>query len=281
MADGEGFRPGPVEFELVLPTTDEFLLENVAWTRAQGLKGADSRKMHLNVIANGPSAGGANFNGMSMALNGAINLFPKGKPPTFWCVSDPQAPKPGVNMPVDFLKGKLPRKTTYYVASKCHRSVFERLNIGQPWWKFWRRPYNVQTWHISDTEHAEGERVIPCATSVTLTALILAQRLGFRTVDVWGWDCCFGENGAHHAAYSELGSTAQTVDVRVGGDDWGKHFKTTPTWALEAKEAVQILTLLRWAGVDVKIHGDGMVRAIAAEFAEAPLFPPPEPLEGI
>lgn len=295
MADDGSFKnfvPGaPVEFDIVLPTTNNVLGENVRHALTLGLPEADNRVSHINLVANGPSARGLKFKGPTLAINGALNLpvFAK-KPPDMWIACDPQ------ELVADFVK-KPSKKTTFLVASKCHPAVFERL-----------KSFDVRLWHLSDVKFDKG-RVVPCATSVTLTALLLAQRLGARSIDVWGWDCCLGDDGAHHAAGSELNPANGIIDVRVGPalarrrrarrlarlhrkrtpikvkrpvglrhdrqadkkGRGGKEFKSTPTWCLEAQEAVNILPLLRWAGVDVVIHGDGMVRAIAAEYADKPL----------
>lgn len=298
--DGSALPTLPVvEFELILPTTEQALMDNVRHSLALGLPEADNRLSHVNLVANGPSVRGRTFDGPTMALNGAINLPAFRKVPAdMWCVSDPQA------LVADFIK-RPSKKTAYLVASKCHPAVFERL-----------KGYDVRLWHLSDVEFTKG-RVVPCATSVTLTALLLLQRLGARSIDVYGWDCCFAADGTHHAADGEMGLTASVVDVRVGpplarrrrarrlarlhrerlsaraerlanrqakrpmglrhdrradaNGRRGEEFKSTPTWAVEAQEAVNILPLLRWAGVDVVIHGDGMVRAIAAEYADVPL----------
>lgn len=247
------FTGKPIEFELILPVTDDTLRANVAHSRTLGIPEADDRAQHLTLVANGPSAAGAELgNGMTMALNGALNLFPDDNPPDFWCVSDPQA------LVADFIK-RPSHATTFLVASKCHPAVFERL-----------RGFDVRLWHLTDVD-IPGVRSVPCATSVTLTALILAQRLGFRSIDVWGWDCCFGEDGRHHAGDGEMGVTAGVIDIRVGPEEMDARFRTTPTWALEAQEAVGILPLLRWAGVDVTVHGLGLVRARLPEYAAHPL----------
>lgn len=251
--EGEFIPGAPVEFEIVLPTTSNALRYNVRHALTLGLPEADNRMAHLNIVANGPSARGLKFKGATLAINGAINLpaFVR-KAPDMWIACDPQ------ELVADFIKTPS-KKTTFLVASKCHPKVFERL-----------AGHDVRLWHLSDVEFTKG-RVVPCATSVTLTALLLAQRLGARSIDVWGWDCCFADDGAHHAATGEINLNASVIDVRVGPEDGGVEFKTTPTWCLEAQEAVNILPLLRWAGVDVVIHGAGMVRAIAAEYAATPL----------
>ncbi len=255
---------GHVEFDVILPTTDDALKANVKHSRSLGLPEVDDRVSHLNIVANGPSARGVRFKGQSMALNGALSLFTENAP-DFWCASDPQ------ELVADFLDPtkpggvEPPESTIYLVASKCHPAVFERL-----------KGRKVYVWHIDDVDAEDnpGVRLIPCAPSITLTAMILAQRMGARSLDVWGWDCAFADDGAHHAGTGEMGSTASTVTVRVGTGDWGKEFKTTPTWAFEAQDAIHVLPLLKWAGVDVKIHGPGMVRAIAQEYADKPLLAP-------
>lgn len=251
---GDNFTPGlPIAFDIVVPTTNAALNENVRHALTLGLPEADNRLAPLNIVANGPSARGLKFKGSTLAINGALNLpcFAK-KPPDMWIACDPQ------ELVADFIVSPS-RKTTFLVASKCHPAVFERL-----------KGFDIRLWHLSDVEFTKG-RVVPCATSVTLTALLLAQRLGARNIDVYGWDCCFAEDGAHHAAGSDLNPNNAKIDVRVGPEEWGKEFKSTPTWCLEAQEAVNVLPLLRWAGVDVVIHGDGMVRAIASEYAAKPL----------
>ena len=290
---GDNFVPGaPVAFDIVVPTTNAALNENVRHALTLGLPEADNRLAPLTIVANGPSARGLKFEGPTMALNGAINLpVFRRTGPDMWVACDPQ------KLVAGFIK-RPKKNTTYLVASKCHASVFKKLKAA-----------DVRLWHLSDVEFVSG-RVVPCATSVTLTSLLLAQRLGARRIDVWGWDCCFADDGAHHAAGSELNPNNHTIDVRVGpafahrrrvrrlarlhreklparskpvnglrhdriadrrSRERSKEFKSTPTWCLEAQEAVNILPLLRWAGVDVVIHGDGMVRAIAAEFAAKPL----------
>lgn len=268
MARDGALIPGQtVEFEQILPCSDDFIRENIRHSLSLGLPEIDTSEQRITIVANGPSARGRDYVGTTMALNGAIRLpcF-KDVGPTYWCVADPQAPDPSRPewiVPADFLPDDPPKDTIYLVASKCHRSVFDKL-----------KDRDVRLWHLDDIEWgdlAKGLRLVPCASSVTITAICLAQRLGYRFIDTWGWDCSFGEDGSHHAAMGELGVTPEQVTVRVGAETWGEHFRTTPTWGYEAEQAVNTLSILRWAGCEVKIHGPGMVRAMAMEFAKTPL----------
>jgi len=252
---------GPIEFAVSTPATDDVLRENIAHALSLGLPEADCKVKHLNLIANGPSARRlrlSSLEGDTMALNGSIDLFTKeGGYPTYWIGCDPQENL--ANLLID-----APDKTVYLVASKCHPKVFDRL---------WDR--DVRLWHVNDIPIPD-KRQVPCAVSVTICALLLAQRLGYRSVDVHGWDCCY-ENERHHAGHelaTGLPATSQRITIKVGGEDnadytdpTARYFDSNPTWACEINDAKGVLPVVRWAGTEVKIHGPSMIAAILPEFA--------------
>lgn len=234
-------------FDVLTPLTKPIIEGHIRHALSLGLPEADADEMPtLNIVANGPSARGQTFTGPAMALNGAINLFPKEAPPRMWACCDPQ------ECVADFLKDPSP-DTTYIVASKCHPTVFKRLE-----------GFDVRLWHINDHD-IPGVRRVPCAVSVTLCAMMLAQRLGWRRLNVYGWDACFGTDGAHHASGEGAPPMPDTVDIEVGP----RHFTTTATWGAEAQDAVNIIPVLEWCGVEVNIHGDGMIAAIRRELKSA------------
>ena len=239
----------PITFEVSTPAAD--LQAHIDHALSLGLPEADSKQKTLNLIANGPSANDipwADLKGDTMALNGSIALFgPRG--PTYWIGCDPQASLS------QFLHNA-PKNTVYLIASKCHKDVFDVL-LTQ------RRM--IRLWHVTDVP-IPGKRQVPCAVSVTLCAMMLANRLGYRRIDVWGWDCCFkGEE--HHAGPGTLSTTPDRRFIEVGDGPNSKHFESTATWACEAKDASGILPVLRWCGTDVFIHGGGMMAAILEDYA--------------
>lgn len=257
----------PIEFAISTPSNPETIRGQIAHALTLGLPEADASRKQLHLIANGPSARGYDFDALAQghhspevlvdtwALNGALRLFTdRSAAPTAWLACDPQA------LVGDFLSGALPVETTYLVASKCHPLVFDLL-----------KDRKVQLWHVND-QPAPGKRQVPCAVSVTISALLLAQRLGYRRIDVWGWDLCFGADGAHHAATGDLGIGEQ-VDIDVGEGADTMRFRSHPTWACEVTDASKVLPVLKWAGVDVVIHGMSMLAAIMPEYAaESILF---------
>lgn len=228
-----------VSFDIQTPVDSSVVRDQVLLSRNRGIREADDGNRWLNIVANGPSAKDQDYFGNTLALNGALSLFPEDRPPTYWAACDPQP------LVADFIGKDPPLFTQYLVASKCHSSVFEALEHR-----------NVKLWHINDCDLA-GPRTVPCAVSVTLCAMMLMQRLGYRRFEIYGWDCCLGEDGSHHAGAS-VAPAANTIDLEVGD----KIFKTNSVWAAEAQDAMGIIPVLEWCGVEVNIHGNSMIQAI-------------------
>lgn len=229
--------PAPIEFEVRTPATQAKLRKQVAWSRARGYpevqEGAE-RPGVLTIVANGPSARLADFSGLTVALNGAIRLFTdQGLAPDFWAACDPQP------MVASFVRNA-PLETSYLVASKCHAKTFKAL-----------KGRHVRLWHIDDLDGLPG--AVPTATSITLTALSLFRRMGWREFRVFGWDGCYLDG--HDHAVPQRHTSLMDVDVQVNG----RTFNTTSTWALEAQDAVNQLAN---ADYRVRIEGDGMIKAI-------------------
>lgn len=231
---------GVVEFDVRVPVTDDGLISNVASCLARGLPELarlPPSGQALLVIANGPSAWGAEFDGRpTLAVNGALRLFTdRNAAPDYWCACDPQAHL------ADFLKNP-PKSTTYLVASKCHPSVFDAL-----------KDRNVIVWHLDDyaTWDLVSERdAIMSAVSVTICSFEVMDRLGFRSFDTWGWDGCYIDGRDHACPQTHRGTD-------IENDVGERMFQTTTSWALEAQDAWNKLK-----GWPIRIHGPGMIGAI-------------------
>src|SRR5258706_1025573 len=278
-----------VGFDIHTPHDRTGYKSHVAQHLALALPDADAEPLrNLTIIANGPSAINAPLHGETLALNGAINLFfNSGRLPTYWAACDPQP------IVADFLPADPPHGIIYLVASKCHPSVFQKLQ-GR----------DVRLWHIDDHPIPESLRSVACASSVTLVAMqLMHQAFGYREFDTYGWDACH-EGMIHHASEPCLAEnpSRNTIDLAVGAEQieiparpatrlersmswlahriqaialWiasrkpipqptgdfqgGRWFKTSRTWAAEAQDAcVQI----HHADYKANVHGDGLIRAI-------------------
>lgn len=251
-------KPGTIisGFDIQVPASNDVCRHQIASSLRRGLPEAVSRRP-LIVVANGPSARGIDLRSLkhpTLALNGAIRLFlEQGLEPTYWACCDTQA------LVADFLPEHPPTKTAYFVASKCHPSVFDKL-----------RGRDVLLWHVAD-HPAEGRQRIALCSSVTLSASWLMVSQGFTDFEYYGWDGCFMD-GRNHAAHNNpthapelhINYGGKVVDGEVIG---GRTFDTTKTWAAEAQGAEQFFQLAKYFDFTVKLHGDGMFKCAQAALA--------------
>lgn len=194
----------------------------------------------VHVYANGPSAKTAPRNFPALALNGAYALFPDG--PEMWAALDS-----GV-MVTDFLRDPKAR-TRHLVASKCDPAVFDAL-----------QGHDVSVWHVGDCGSdvlAPGNNVILPGTTITTTVMGLLMSMGVREVHVYGWDCCYGQDGQPYAV-PQNHDTSHDITVDIGG----KIFHTATKWAAEVQTAIAYMSHL--SGMSITVHGDGMMRAAMA-----------------
>ncbi len=254
----EEIAPGSViEFDYILPVDDETCRQQMGTNLKRNLPDVIPRRK-LTIIADGPSAKDVDIwkiDGPILAVNRAINLFTgKGTWPAYSAACDAQALVAG------FLPERPPNETIYYVASKCHPDVFQKLKNNK-----------VETWHIGT--HGKDRVCIPEAISVTISVTWLMARLGFTDFEYWGWDGCFMD-GKHHASNNDDWTDMPTLSLNYGGkiegDEiiGGRIFQTTRSWAAEAKSADQFFQLAEYFDIGVKIHGDGMF-ACAQQFLKA------------
>lgn len=231
-----------VGFEVHVPATGAELRRNVEYALSLGLPDlprAPPRDGRLTILANGPSALDCPLHGDILALNGAMGLFHNsGRLPMAWAACDPQA------LVADLLPDVPPMGVSYLVASKCHRAVFDKL-----------RDRKVVLWHLNEDAYFDlvlERDPIRLAPSVTICALELGERLGYRASETWGWDGCY-RDGLNHAVAQGHDGTGN-CDVEIGK----RVFRTTRNWMFEAACATD-----RFADTprDVIIHGDGMIDA--------------------
>lgn len=238
-------------FDYILPVNAETCQAQISSSLTRDLSEAVPRRS-LTIIANGPTANNVDLRtvkGPTMALNAALSLFvEQGLAPTYWACCDPQA------LVADFIPDNAPMDTVYLVASKCHPSVFRKLQ-GR----------DVRLWHLLD-HPAEGRARIALASSVTISASWLMNRLGFTDFEYWGWDGCFLDDRHHAVGEGEF--PIPVLHMNYGGKFengeviGGRTFSTTRTWAAEAKGAEQFFQLAEYFDIGIKINGDGMFECV-------------------
>lgn len=99
---------------------------------------------------------------------------------------------------------------------------------------------------------------VPGGCSVTLRALCALQMIGFRKVELYGFDSSLKED-EHHAYEQTENDGEKIVDVRVAkGTKHERTFKCHPFMAVQARE-FQKLTSIYFQNMDLIVHGDGLI----------------------
>jgi hypothetical protein len=99
-------------------------------------------------------------------------------------------------------------------------------------------------------------------TTIGTRALGLAYQLGYRRFRLFGLDCSMDGNELH--AY-EQDHDHEILDVMCGG----KNFRSPIQMIAQAEEFVVIIPKLLSEGCELTVYGNGLLRAVADEFAAA------------
>lgn len=159
----------------------------------------------------------------------------------------------------------------YLLSSQCDHELINTLPKEQVW-----------LWHSGDSdvvkkafddyaeEIKEGRSWFPVygGTTVILRALPLLAMLGFRKIEVFGWDSCLKE-GKHHAYAQPENDNGNVIDVIVGGRTFACH----PWMIVQANELGRVVRhiLGHIDGFEMEVRGDGLISHMlqyAANMAE-------------
>lgn len=124
----------------------------------------------------------------------------------------------------------------------------------------------VQRW-LREYDEARGQAreyyPVPGGTTVALRAMPLLAMLGFRRIHVYGFDSCV-RAGQHHAYAQPENDADALVPIEVDG----RTFLCAGWMLKQASEFQQVVRhILAPAGVELAVHGDGLIAAIIAAAA--------------
>ena len=141
----------------------------------------------------------------------------------------------------------------YLISSQCHPSLFVRL-AGS----------NVVTFHPAMEGLAgrlpKGRMV--CAISgdtCGLAAIALAATMGFRHLELYGYDSSHDEGKGH--AYDQVERTDGMIAIRFGR----KMYRCTPGMLKQAEAFPELASKSRQQGCSIGVHGYGLLPAMATE----------------
>lgn len=148
----------------------------------------------------------------------------------------------------------------YAISSQCDPSIVASLPREQV--LLWHGSgEKVQEW-LGEYDRAHNQvreyYPVPGGTTVTLRALPLLAMLGFRRINVYGFDSCV-RAGRHHAYAQPENDADGLIPISVNG----RGFLCAGWMVQQCKEFMEIMRyILIPAGVELAVHGDGMIAAV-------------------
>jgi len=110
--------------------------------------------------------------------------------------------------------------------------------------------------HCKETNtHREWYPIYGGSTVVGRSLVVLAM-LGFRNIEVFGWDSCLRED-KHHAYEQPENDSSHVVEMEVGG----KTFRCHPWMVVQANELPKIIRYILGPidGFNLEVRGDGLI----------------------
>ena len=148
----------------------------------------------------------------------------------------------------------------YILSSKCHPKVFERLKDHDVR-IFHAGSYDSEMKLLNDWYFGQNWTFVAGGSTVATRALAILKVLGFRKIEVYGLDSCFGE--AH--AYDQPENKGEEVfPVRVGD----REFMCSAWQYDQAFDFVSMWRTGKLDDMDIGFHGDGLIAHIVRHGVE-------------
>lgn len=158
----------------------------------------------------------------------------------------------------------------YMIASQCHPNVFKRVPKEQTW--LWHPADEVTSKTVKEwlEERDIGRDWYPIhgGSTVLVNGLVILAMLGYRKVEVFGWDSCFMDSDHH--AYEQPENDVDTVHEVIVGD---RTFKCAPWMVIQAEDAIRVIKYAvgRLEDFDMVVHGDGLISHLLKHSASLPV----------
>jgi hypothetical protein len=264
-AGGDPASTLTAQLPLYCNVEDETLYANIRRTIAAGypiIKLEEAHDRIAVIVGGGPSIDecreelmAAHESGAHIfALNGAGKwLEAHGSIPHTLIILDARAHN------ARFVEG-LSTWTRMLLASQCDPSVFQAAH-----------GHEIITWHpemegTSGIVEPRKTVLIGRGTSVGMRALELLFVLGYRTMHLYGYDSSYRGKDAH--AYPQVENDSEYLrEVTCGGKKFW-----APAWMIRQADDFQwICRSLMAQGVDMHVHGDGLLPEVAKQMPQMPV----------
>ena len=132
--------------------------------------------------------------------------------------------------------------------SQVHPECFEKMPTARVW--------HLQIGNIEDhfPEYDDGYVLIGGAASVGNTATCLAYAMGYRNLQIYGYDSSFRDDKSH-AFHQKMNDG----DPRAWVKFCGKDYLTSLTMKLQAEKFQATARALKHGGCHIEVHGTGLL----------------------
>lgn len=147
----------------------------------------------------------------------------------------------------------------YFISSQCHPDVFEALKDNEVY--IWHANNNIGEEQILEDYYLKNFRFIIGGSTVLLRAIWLMRTLGFKQMDVFGFDSC-DMNGKHHAYDQPENDGCEMREVTC----MGKKFQCA-AWQASQFDDFQHFIQIVGDKFELNVHGDGLIAHMMKEGA--------------
>lgn len=254
-------RNGNKEY-VALNTEWRQLVKNMEHNVAQGYQQctphADTTK-RLMLLGGGPSLNDYKEEIKRKAEKGMPVICTNG---TYnWCLENGITPNALVVVDARAVNEKFVSKVIpnckYMFASQCHPSLFAKVPHDQVWVWHSHTSDDVEAW-LDEQYGSELWYSVPGGTTVMLRAIPLMGMLGWKKLDIYGFDSCLREEEHHAYEQNQNEGLHKIYDVTIGG----RKFKCHAWMVVQGQQFDKLYTSMR-TKIHMRVFGDGMASAVA------------------
>lgn len=148
----------------------------------------------------------------------------------------------------------------YFIASQCHPDVFEALKDNEVY--IWHANNGIGEEQILEDYYLKNFRFIIGGSTVVLRGIWLMRTLGFKQMDVFGFDSCYID-GKHHPYEQPENDGCEIREVTC----MGKKFQCA-AWMASQFDDFQHFIQLVGDKFELNVHGDGLIAHMMKEGAK-------------
>ena len=145
---------------------------------------------------------------------------------------------------------------TYLLASRVVPKAFEIL-----------KGCRIVLWHANGDERIQeileakgvNEPMVAGGSAAVTRALVLAMPMGYKEIHVYGGDSSFASSETHIRQ-------STTVEKRMAIKCSGRVFECAPWMTLQVEDLKNLAPLIKFVGVKMFFHGDGLLQHVAREY---------------